>query len=271
MIFLSLASMTNLTAQDQDYSDSLEVFLIDSYVSIEKPYKINISFFTSDSAKSSIILPGLGEIKVSSESSDYHELKMDISEYRADSSLIKYKIKVVDRNNIEFVYDDFEAELPQTLLKDQAGYDIVSSLCIGSLIFALPSVGIVFDGEEYVSFSKEIPILSKYDVGYNYPQYYFALEYTHILKYNIKNLMTTKFNYVFTVGGIEYISPGLGYVTNFSGQNGLSTELSVGLFKVFDSFTFFTKFKNSYFFSSGNQNYTEISIGLYSNVFSFSL
>ncbi|MCF8431937.1 MAG: hypothetical protein K9G34_08315, partial [Melioribacteraceae bacterium] len=66
MIFLSLASMTNLTAQDQDYSDSLEVFLIDSYVSIEKPYKINISFFTSDSAKSSIILPGLGEIKVSS-------------------------------------------------------------------------------------------------------------------------------------------------------------------------------------------------------------
>jgi len=57
LIFLVIGlSVTSVFAQSE--ADSIEVYLIDAYVQPEPPQKFILSFFTSDIAKSVVLIDG---------------------------------------------------------------------------------------------------------------------------------------------------------------------------------------------------------------------
>jgi hypothetical protein len=105
--------------------------------------------------------------------------------------------------------------------------------------------------------------------SYKYPSGYIAAEYSHIFGAPQKNFLRLGYKHIMEIPGIEYVSPGLNVFTNFSGFNGVSPELSVGLFKIFNTFTVYTRYRFNFKPGETESNFHEFSIGLYSSFFSF--
>jgi hypothetical protein len=75
------------------------------------------------------------------------------------------------------------------------------------------------------------------------------------------------YKHLIEVPGIEYVSPGVNGFTNLKGFNGISPELSMGLFKIFDTFTVYSRLRYNFQPGRRNSEFSEISIGLYSGFF----
>lgn len=269
LLFILLVLSSFLFAQDED----VDVFIIDAYVTPETPYKIKLTFFTSEPAKSKLILNDKYKFTVSNEYNEDHVFEMEISGYKFDSSSVPFYIDVLTKDGTKARSEIYDLSLPGDYeISDVEGSGILTVCCFGGVIFGMPSPSVaIFGDDSYFSLSKAIPVVSIYSGGYNYPVGIISLEYSHIFDGPRKNFLRTGYNRVFQPGGIEYISPGLHGFTDFLGYNGISAEMSIGLFKVYNVFTVYTKYRYNFDMSKTELNFQEVSIGLYSSFFSIGL
>jgi hypothetical protein len=248
--------------------DSVEVYVIDSFIPPDNPDVFNLSFFTSEPAKSKVIFDEEIEFDVSTELSEEHRIKIDLTKTEFQSKTVSYVIFVEDSLGSTNQSEKYEFELQEEI--QIAGESNFLLLCLfGGTVFLLPNpVLVITEDENYFSLTKEIALLT-FRGSYNYPAGYIAAEYSHIFGAPQNNFLRIGYKHIIEIPGIEYISPGLNGFTNFQGFNGISPELSFGLFRIYNTFTVYTRYRFNLIPDNSDVNFHEISLGLYSSFFSF--
>lgn len=267
-----LISIPKILAQTDSSTESdIEIFLIDSYVTNDQPYRFIVSFFTTEECKSKVIILDKYKYDISTDFEEDHKGEIELKGMKFDSTSAHFKIIAIDHNGIEHVSENYELILPfkaDPLLSN--GPNIFQVCCFGGIIFGIPSpTYITNNGESYFSLTKEIPLISYYAGGYNYPSGYFSLEYAYVFNAESEHYLRAGYKHLFQLPVIEYISPGVGLFTDMEGHNGLSGELSLGLVRIYNMFTLFTRYRFNLQPGGDKVEFHEISIGLYSNFFSF--
>jgi hypothetical protein len=264
LVLLALFSLeNNLLAQE----DSIEVYIIDNFVTPEAPHTLMLSFFTSDLCKSKLILNDNIEIIISSEPVDNHKIQVNLSNYKLKEKANYFVISVEDNLGNSFLTEKDEFEIPIEITVE-GGSNFLTFCLFGGVVFALPSpVYAIAKDDQYFGLSKEIPLIFLRSSGYNYPRGFFSVEYSYIIKAPIKNFFRTGYKQIIEVPGIEYVSPGLNYVTNFKGFNGISPEISLGLFKILNTFTVYSRYRFTAKPGDPGSEFHELSLGLYSGFF----
>ncbi|MBN1301719.1 MAG: hypothetical protein JW995_10940 [Melioribacteraceae bacterium] len=253
--------------------NSTEIYLLDAYVTPEVPYVLKISFFTSEPVKSKIMVNNEYEIRVESEYKDNHNLETQIRNYKFDSTVVPFYIEVVNREGIISKSEIYDFELPENneLLKGE-GSGLFTMCCLGGIIFGLPSAALLkTDNDDFFSLTKEIPLISFYSGGYNYPAGVLSLEYSYIFNYTDKHHYRLGYKHFIELDCIEFISPGLNAYANFKGQAGISPEISIGWLKVYNVFTIYTRYRYTTNLNDSKHKFNEFSVGLFSSFFTFSL
>lgn len=262
-----------INAQEEIHSlEETEIFIIDSYFTPEPPFMAKIYFFTSDSVTASIIFNENQIFSVSKKSSLEHKFEISIDSLSADSSSIPYKVVIFDKHGKSKESEVYDLYLPSEFdlqIKEESTF---LNICAGGLFYLIPFPAYFIDSSSrQFSLTKEFPLVSFYDRGYNFPKGYISLEYSYIFEAEKRNYLRVGYKQVFQTDVIEYISAGLNLTTNFSGFNGFSPEVSFGLFEFYDSFTLYLRYRYNFKVSSSYQDFHDISIGLFTSVFSFNL
>lgn len=254
-------------------ADSLEVFIIDAFVTPEKPHKFNLSFFTTENVKAKVNIDGKYFLDVSKELKEDHSVEIDFSNYKFDKKFVPYQIITTNEEGKVLKSETFEIILPyEEFIETKEGSNPISTILMGMLFYLLPSPNYVFSEEqEFFSLTKELQIITFYSSGYNYPSGHISLEYSHVYEDNFKNILRLGYKHIFPVKFIEFVSPGVTGFTNFNGFNGIGLEGTIGLFNVYDIFTVYSRYRYNFKPSNTEQNFQEISIGLYSNFFTIDL
>ncbi len=272
---LSLMIGETIIAQDEKMDlGKIEVYLIDAYVTPELPHKFVLSFFTSDSCLSKVKIDEKYEFIVSKNFTDNHKAAIYLTNVDFDSTSTYFRVHLTGKNNNESYSDLYELVLPYRGgdVLDQNGPGIFQVCCFGGIIFGLPTPTYVSaEGKNYFSLTKEIPVLSFYSVGYNYPIGYLGLGYAYVFNTDRKHYFRIGYKHIFQIPYLEYISPGLNYFTDLKGYNGLGPEISLGLVRIYNVFTLFARYRYNFQPVRGGTNFHEIAIGLYSNFFSLNL
>ena len=264
IVFLSLIIFSNLLLAQQD---TVEIYIIDNYVTPEVPHKLVLSFFTSDFSTSKININGMNEIQVATEPTDNHKIQVDLTNLLSPSKKNYFTIIVEDEAGKSYTSEIEEIFVPEEVVVE-GGSNFLLFCLFGGVVFALPSpVYVTADGNQYFSFTKEIPLIFLRSSGYNYPNGYFSVEYSHIFNAPTRNFFRTGYKQIIEIPALEYVSPGLNYVTNFNGYNGISPEVSLGLFKIFNTFTVYSRYRFNAKPGDTGSEFHEISIGLYSGFF----
>ena len=272
-IFLVLVSIifivTTNNAQDKaTQEDSIEVTVIDSYVTPEIPHTFLLTFFTSSNCKSKVIIDKKYEYKVSDTLTVNHSAKIDITNLNFKKKSVPFVVVVEDSSGRVFKSDNYEFELPSEV-KIQSESNFLLLCLFGGTVFALPSpVFVSTEARNYFSLTKEIPLISFRSSNFNYPYGYISAEYSYIFNAEDKNFFRLGYKQLIEIPEIQYISPGIDGFTNFKGFNGISVELSIGWFKIFNTFTVYTRYRFNIKPNDSASKFHEISIGLYSSFFS---
>lgn len=258
-----------INAQD----DEFEFFVVDSYVAVEKPYTFHLMFFTSEVSRTKIIIADKYEYEISDDLKEEHNIVIDISKLNFDSLYIPYKLIAIDAEGNIHESEMNEFELPEMIKLPKNSYsNIFTTVCFGSVFFLTPSPGIMFDeSDTYFTLSKELPLFSYYGVGYNYPTGYFGVEYSFTFGSKTNNYFRVGYKHLFQPGIIEFVSAGINYTTDFNGFNGVSPEVSFGLFNLYDAFTLYARYRYNVKPGNSGSSFHEIGLGLYSNFFSINL
>ena len=252
--------------------EETEIFIIDSYVTPESPYKVKITFFTSDSVKSKIVFSDKQYYLVSEIESDEHRFQIRLDSLKADSSVIPYKVLIEKDSGEVLSSDTYDLYLPEEFELKMTDQNNFINICIGSVLFLIPLPAYAFDDKsDFISITKEFPIISFYGKGYNYPSGYISLEYSYIFEAEKRNYLRLGYKHIFQTDLIKYISPGLNLTTNFSGFHGISPEISLGLFEFSDAFTLYIRYRYNFDPNENYQDFHDISFGLFTSSFSFNL
>lgn len=273
IIFIFLFCTVKIFSQtDSTVSNPTEIMVIDSYITPETPNKFVLSFFTSDSCTSKLIINHKNVVDVSKVLSENHKIEIELNKLKIDSTAFNYQIIVYDRNGKETHSEQLGVELPDGLVISREQDPGLFKICLGGIIFAIPSPTYVYAKDEnHWSLSKEIPLINFYSIGYNYPSGYLSVEYSHIPKADRKNFLRFGYKQIIQIPLIKYVSPGLSVFTDFKGYNGMGAEISFGLFQIQNVFTFYTRYRYNFQLINGGRDFHEISMGLYSNFFSLNL
>ena len=260
-------SIGNLLSQ----SDSIEVYLIDAYSTTVIPYTFKLSFYTSDTCKTKVILEDKYEFEVSSDFTDFHKTEIDLTDLDFDGKVVDFVIISETGSGEVYRSEKFDFDLPfEPQIK--SGSDLFTLCLFGSAIFLLPYPSYVSDGHSsYFSLTKEIPVISFRSRSLNYPSGYLSLEYSYIFDAQERNFLRAGYKRIVELPHIEYVSPGITLYTNFKTNQGISPEISVGLFTIKDTFTFYGRYRYNITLHSAGKNFSEIYIGLYSGFFSLYL
>jgi hypothetical protein len=265
---LLLIYPSQLLAQEED---DFEFYLIDNYVSPDDHDKFIISFFTSEEAVTRIMIDDKDEFNISDSLSDNHRAEINLSGLNFSRTTIPFFMIAVDTMGNEHYSDRYEFDLPYDQ-KIEGGSGMFTFCLFGGVVFGLPSPAYVRMKEDnYFSLTKEIPLVFLRSTGLGYPSGYFSAEYSHIFQAPVKNFLRMGYKHLITLPGIEYISPGINGFTNFKGFNGISPELSVGLFRLYNVFTLYTRYRFNARPGDGGSEFHEISLGLYSGFFAIYL
>jgi hypothetical protein len=130
---------------------------------------------------------------------------------------------------------------------------------------------IIQNNKNHFALSKDIPIISFRSSSINYPASYISVEYTYIFDAEKNNLLRAGYKRIYEIDYIEFLAPGLSAYTNFFGNNGMGFELSAGLFTIEDTFTLYSRYRYNLKPGDSSGNFHELSIGLYSGLFSIYL
>lgn len=267
LLFFCLLISIDIFSQGNSDSDSVEVYLIDNYITPEKPPVLIVSFFTNIPVKSKIIIDDKYEYLVSKKMSENHRDSIGISNLKLKSKQIHFIVQVEDSLGRKYSSEIYEVDLPKEVeIKGESNFLLLCLL--GGTIFILPSpVYVNWGGKSYFSLNKEIPLVFIRSGGFSYPTGYFSLEYSYIFHASVRNFLRLGYKHLIEVPGIEYVSPGVDGFTNLKGFNGISLELSIGWLKVLDTFTLYSRFRYNFKPGEKNSEFSEISIGLYSGFF----
>jgi len=265
LLILTLLVISNLSAQE-----NVEIIVMDSYVTPEYPHLLKISFFTTEKCQSEIIL-NKNTYSISKNWVEDHEFSLPIDDINFEDSFVKFKIIAIDSNGNKYFNDENGFELPEANIiqsNDNPGY---FNLCIGGIVYLLPSFSLAKNNDKYsFSFTKELPVAAFSKLGSSYPTSYFSLEYSYIFDFKAKNYLRIGYKYLLEPGVVEYLSFGINGVTDFKGFNGFSPEISLGLFKVSNAFTLYTRYRYN-FKPKSKWNFHDISMGIMAYFFSFHL
>lgn len=253
-----------------EFSDSLsmEIFLIDAYVKPEPPYIFILSYYTSELCVSNVIIDGKYEFLVTNGPSEAHSTKIDLTSLVFLERNVSFVIETIDTLGVKSLSEPFEFDLPyEPIIKDGSS---IWTLCLfAGSVFVLPMPGSMhYKSIGYYTLTKEIPIISFRAKKGNYPSGYISTEYTYKFGDQGKHYLRFGYKKIFPVDYIEFISPGLTAYTNFSGQNGIAPELSIGLFTLFDTFTLYSRYRFNFKPGDSESNFHEINLGLYTRFFS---
>ena len=252
-------------------TDSVEVYLIDAYCTREMPYTFKLSFYTSEVCKSKVLIEDKYEYAVSDTFVDMHKTEININDLSFPSQIVNFVIVTEAESGKIFTSEKFDFDLPYEP-QIKSGSDLFTLCLFGSVIFLLPYPGYTFDSNSsYFSLTKEIPFISFRSKSLNYPAGYLSFEYTYIFNSNNPSYLRLGYKRLFDISHIEYISPGISLYTNFDVNQGISPELSLGLFTIKDTFTFYVRYRYNFALQSNGFNFQEINIGLYSGFFSLYL
>jgi hypothetical protein len=266
ILVLLLFAISYSSAQD----GNVEIYLIDSYVTPELPHTFVLSFYTSDSCTSKLLIDNKKEKTVSGTFEVMHKTEVDFTNIKFDSANVPFQILVTDKNGKISRSEKYTVTLPykEDLISGN-GPGFFKVFCFGGIIFGLPSPTYVsLRGEDYLAITKEIPLFSFYSGGYNYPVGYISAEYEHIFNAYKKNFIRAGYKHIFQIPGLEYISPGLSWFSDFNGYNGLSPEMSIGFMRIYNVFTLYAKYRYNFKPNESSSDFHEFSVGLYSNFFS---
>ena len=248
---------------------STQIFVIDSYISTEKPLKLNLSFYTSEPTSSKIIISNEFEYKISEKLNTQHKAKIDISNLGMKDTILNFKIIVKNKKNNITESEIFKVDYPKLIPVEKESNLFLFGLLFAS-VFIVPTPSYAFtESGNHFSINKEIPLISFRGSSINFPKSYLALEFTHIYKADRSNFLRVGYKYLKETTFVKFVSPGLDIVTNFDGFNGIGVGLSVGLFNVADTFTLYTRYRYNFQPSHSERNFSEISFGMYTNFFSF--
>lgn len=249
--------------------DKPEIFIIDAYVTPETPHTFKLSFFTSEELKTKIVINDDRTFNISKDYLEDHSIDIDFSSFVFKKKFVPYQIISENKNGDTFKSEIFELVLPyDEFIETKEGSNPILTILFGFMLYLLPSPNaFLTDEHNYFSLTKELPIVTFYSSGYNYPSGNISLEYTHVYEASVKNFLRLGYKSIIPIKVFEYISPGLTGFTNFNGFNGLGAEVSLGLIKVYDVFTIYSRYRYNIKPSNKNQYFQEISIGLYSNFF----
>ncbi|MCX7797248.1 MAG: hypothetical protein N2249_01315 [Melioribacter sp.] len=269
ILLLCLFTATLFSQQDSTNLKQVEIYVIDSFISPEPPYIFTVSFFTSDSCTSRLIIDNKMEYDVSKKLDMSHKAEINISDLFNKKS-INYRIIVKDKFNNEYLSQEYELEIPQNLVNNyKKNYGLLQICCISGVIFGIPSPNFVLkNNKSYFSLSKEIPLFSFFLRSYNYPFGYIGLEYSHIFNAEKKNFLRIGYKQIIQLNLIKYASFGVNHFTDLKGYNGISPEISLGLFNIQNVFTFYVRYRYNFQLKLRESDFHEISAGLYSNFFS---
>jgi hypothetical protein len=274
LLFFFLFIAIDIYSLDNYDSDSVEINIIDNYITPETPSVLIVSFFTSLGVKSKIIVDDQYEYPVSKNFSENHKVSIEISKLKFESTQIHFIIEVEDSSGKKYSSETYEVDFPKEVeIKEESNFLMLCLL--GGTVFLLPSpVYVNWGGNSYFSLNKEIPLVFIRSGGFSYPTGYFSMEYSYIFHARgnpdlpaERNLFRLGYKHIMEVPGIEYLSPGVNGFSNLNGFNGISPELSIGWMKILDTFTLYSRFRYSFKPGEKNSEFSEISIGLYSGFF----
>lgn len=252
--------------------NSAEIFVVDSYVSDKIPHRFHLLFFTDDSVMSEIIIDGKNKEIISKKFTTNHKFEMDFTKLNFDSAKVPFKVLVTYPDGTVKISDIFKVELPYNAVELKAETPGLFQMCLGGILFLLPSPGLVIkNGKSNLSLTLEFPLISFYSDGYNYPSGYISAGYSHQFGTDNKNYFKLGYKKIFDGKFIKFISPGLDLFSNFKGDSGIAPEITFGLLKIAGVFTLYTRYNYSFSFENSENNFHEISIGLYTNFFSINL
>ena len=273
ILLLSLIVLSVMHKPLYSQEGDVDVFLIDAYITPELPNTLIVSFFTSQQVTAKLILEEKYEFDISTEFAEDHKLEIDLTDYSFDSSFVRFYFEGEVEDGSTYKSEIYETGLPyKNQLKSDRNTSLLTVCCFGGVIFGLPAPTMVFQGDKsYFSLAKEIPFLSFYSGGYNYPMGYISVEYAHIFESETSNFTRLGYKHIFSVPVIHYVSTGISGFTDFDGFNGFSPEVTFGLFELYNAFTFYTRYRYNFQPSNSVRDFHEISIGLYSNFFSLNL
>jgi hypothetical protein len=261
-----------IIAQNEEAEkQGIEIFLIDAYCKPDTPHPFILSFYTDVPAKSKVILEKKYEFIVSKDFSEMHTIQIDITKLFFLDKQVQFVIQVEDTLGNKVTSETFDFDLPYEPVI--TGGSSLFTLCLfGGFVFLLPTPNYVIQyGNSYFSLTKEIPFLSFRSKSFRYPASYFAFEFTYIFNATDKKFFRTSYKRIFEIPVLEYVAPGIGGYTNFSGNNGIAPEFTIGLFRVFDTFTIYSRYRYNFQPSGNKSHFHEINLGLYSGFFSIYL
>jgi hypothetical protein len=268
ILFILFLTVNGFAQNDFAEDDSIEVYVIDSFIPPDNPDVFNLSFFTSESAKSKVIFDEEFEFDISQELSEEHRIQVDLTKIDFSTQTVSYVIFVEDSLGVTNRSEEYEFELQEDIQME--GESNFLLLCLfGGTVFLVPHpVFVITEEKNYFSLTKEIALVT-FRGSFRYPAGYIAAEYSHIFNAPYKNFLRLGYKHIIETPAIEYISPGLNGFTNFNGFNGISPELSVGWVTIFNTFTVYTRYRYNFKPGESGNNFHEISLGLYSSFFSF--
>ncbi len=272
-LFLSVILLTLclITPDAKAQTDSIEVYLIDAYATPELPHTFKLSFFTSDVCKSKVIIDDRYTYVVSDEYSDMHKTEIDLTGLKFKGKIVNFVIVTEDTLGNLYTSETFDFNLPYEPEIDEEA-NLIKLCLFGAAVFLLPNPNFgIMGSQTSFSLTKEIPLISFRSKSFDYPSGFISLEYSYFFNFQSKNYLRLGYKKIYEVSGIEYISPGVSTFTNFSGSNGVSPEVSIGLFTIEDSFTFYARYRYNIKPGDSSVNFSEITFGLYSGFFSFYL
>jgi hypothetical protein len=268
ILILAVLIFVALDFQLSAQSDSIEIDIIDNFVTPEIPHNFVLSFFTNEKTKSKILIDNKYQYVVSDEFNDIHKTRVDISKLKFKEKDVPFVIIVEDSTGKRYTSEKYDFQLPQEM-KVQSESNFLLLCLFGGTVFLLPSPTYIFTkSDNYFSLTKEIPLISISKKGFTYPAGYFSLEYSHIFNAPRRNFLRIGYKHIIEIPGIQYISPGINGFTDFKGFNGISPEVSVGLFKILDTFILYARYRYNVKPGETGSKFQEISLGLYSNFFS---
>jgi len=252
-------------------TDSIEVYLIDAYCTREIPYTFKLSFYTSDVCKSKVVIEDKFDYTVSADYVDLHKAEIIIDNLALIDTIINFVIITETKTGLVNKSETFDFDIPYEP-KIKEGSDLLTLCLFGSSIFLIPYPSFVAKSQQnYFGLTKEIPIISFRTKSRNYPSGFISLEYTYVFNMDDPGYLRAGYKKIFEVPGLEYISPGISLYTNFSTNQGISPEFSIGLFTILDTFTAYIRCRSNFTFHSAGTNFQEIYLGFYSSLFSFYL
>ncbi len=263
---LGLILTSNLFAQSK-----VRFYLLNSFVTEDKPKELSISFITTRPSKTKILILGNGKFNVSKKLKLKHNFKMDLRGLKVKDNSLAYILIAETKKGVVSRSDTFYVEITDEQLKEiNEGENILPLVYLGALTFLAPMPGIVKSNgvDNVVTLNKELPLISLGGSNRKYPLAVLSFEYSYLLNRNLKNLGSVGISFMQQIKYFEYFALGIALTSDFSNNYGVSPSIALGLFNVYNAFTVFIKYKYDYFKAGSINNYNEVKLGLYAKFFS---